>query len=121
MIDDNLREELIEQLDDMEVQLDKYDEAQKIFEQWNKSWLRWKYWIIASTLTVFCQIGAALYEMTLPGNHYLSIPFFACFILTMIGIQIPLRETRVYHQMLEAIRKQSHDEYYTMVTGQKRH
>ncbi len=120
MIDDNLREELIEQLDDMEVQLDKYDEAQKVFEQWNKSWLRWKYWIFASTFTVLCQIGAVIYDYTLPYYQSLSIPFFVCFILTVIGIQIPLRETRVYKQMLEAIRKQSHDEYYTMVTGQKR-
>ena len=123
MIDDNLKEELIEQLDDLETQLDQYSmvhEVRSLLDQSSKSLFRWKCWLIASMFIIFCGLGAGVYGATLPGDHYLSMPFLACFLLTVIGIQIPRRETVACHKEIGALFQQERDEYYKLVTGQER-
>jgi len=120
MIDDNLRKELVKGLDNLEEHLDKYTQGNKLFEQWRKSWFRWKCWILGAVFIVSCQFGAAAYGATLPGDHYLDLPFFACFLLTMVGIQIPRREAKACGKAMRALEKRDKDEYYTLVTGQKR-
>lgn len=123
MVDNDLREELIEQLDDLEAQLDQHGmvpKVQNLLEQSSKSLFRWKCWIIAGMFIVSCQLGAVIYDMTLPGYHYLDIPFLACFLLTVVGIHIPRREIKVCHKAIEALFRQEQDEYYKLVTGQER-
>jgi len=123
MIDDNMKEELVNELDNLEEQLGKYTKVRIILEQENKSLFRWRCWLAAGFFIIFCQVGATIYSLTLPGDQYVSIealPFLACFVLAMIGAGIPQRETKACNQALEALYQQDRDEYYKLVTGQER-
>lgn len=77
-----------------------------------------RFWFRMMIVMFICQLSAVVYNLTLPRDQWLWLPFFCCVILAAIGGRFPQRRRQKHLDKMEEINKKLQDEYDQMVTGE---
>lgn len=99
---------------------DPTDDVEAIKARWQVAKRRSKFWMKIMFVSWICMVGATLYDISLPGSHWLWVPFVVCFVLAAIGGHPSLKAMRGCNADMTAINQRLQDDYYRLVTGQER-
>jgi len=110
---EELKQQVLEDLEKLRAELEPYRRfygAMKRFQFWSRMML----------VTIMGQLGAIVYDMTLPVYQSLWIPFSVCWFLAFIGSFIPRLEIRALKKESVVAQQKARDDHYKALTGTDR-